>query len=277
MKNLILFFTRYYYFFLFLFLELLAFLILYQNNNYQQTKIVNASNQITGSVLESFSTVQEYFHLKATNDQLARENAALRNHMRTSFFILPEKENPVSDTAFKQKYKFLVAEVVNATSHKRNNFFTLNRGASSGIQSGMGVIAPSGVVGIVKDVSENFCTVMSVLHDKVAIPVIMPRYRETGILKWDGSDNRFGHVPNIPTHLDLKTRDTILTSPSSSIFPSGVLVGTIEEITQVQGNTFNNLKVRFSTDLKNLTHVYVVNYLFKSEQDNLESKSIYGQ
>src|SRR3546814_17805470 len=68
-----------------------------------------------------------------------------------------------------QQYTYITAKVVNNTVIYRNNYLTLNRGAADGVKSGMGVMGPKGVAGIINDVSEHFSTAYSVLHKDVRI------------------------------------------------------------------------------------------------------------
>ncbi len=273
MRNLLIFLTKYHYFFLFVLLELIALLLLIQHNNYQRASFINSTNSVTGSVHASFASITEYFRLKEVNRQLLHENAAIRNELLSSYYRYSSASDTINDTVYKQKYRYVPAKVVNSTTHKQNNYLTLNRGTADGIKKGMGVICGDGVVGIVKDVSVNFCSVMSVLHEKVLIPSMVKKYKEPGILKWEGVDPDFALLPNIPRHLKMKKGDTICTSSSSSIFAEGTMVGTVDEIREVSGNTFYDLTIRLSTDFRTLTYVYIVNYLYKDEQEELENKS----
>lgn len=63
------------------------------------------------------------------------------------------------------------AEVINSTSTKRDNYFTINKGRLTGIKEGMGVMSGEGIVGFVFDVSEHFSIVKTVLSDNINIPV----------------------------------------------------------------------------------------------------------
>ncbi|MEW6468527.1 MAG: rod shape-determining protein MreC [Bacteroidota bacterium] len=273
MRNLVLFFYKNYFTFLFLFLESVAVFLLIQNNNYQRASFVNSSNAVAGSVYETWSGITDYFSLGRSNEQLAKENAELRNMLKgsyTSYLVTP---GLVRDSALKQQYSYIVAKVVNNSVNRKNNYLTLNRGSAQGVKKGMAVISGQGVVGIVKEVSSNFSSVMSVLHSKVTVPSSVKKYGETGLLTWETGDYRFGTMRNIPSHLKLLKGDTIVTSSYSSIFPAGIMVGTIEEVQPITGNTFNNLKVRLSTDFGKITYVYIVNNLLKDEQEELEKVS----
>src|SRR3990167_7281000 len=128
MRNLLLFLTKYHYFFLFILLEFIAILLLIQNNNYQKAGFINSTNSVTGTVHETFSGITEYFRLKQVNQKLLMENAALRDHLHTSFYQYTTASDTIHDTIHKQKYLFVPAKVVNSTTHKQNNYLTLNRG-----------------------------------------------------------------------------------------------------------------------------------------------------
>ena len=63
------------------------------------------------------------------------------------------------------------AEVINNSVHKPNNYITIDKGRNDGVKKGMGVISSSGVVGIVKETSRHFSTILSILHSKSKVSV----------------------------------------------------------------------------------------------------------
>ena len=270
MRNLFLFIWKNNYFFLFFILQTLSIFLLIQNNNYQRASFVNSSNAVTGSIYEMYSAVTDYFNLKQENEKLAKENAELRNKSTASLVDYSIKYVTINDSAYRQQYKFIMAKVVNNSVNRRNNYLTLNRGKMQGISRDMAVICPQGIVGVVKDVSENYCTVMSVLHKNAVIPITIKKFGEPGNLNWDGTDNTVGTISFVPSHLNITKGDTIVTSHLSAFFPEGILVGTIEGYHIVSGNTFYTLHVKFSTNFHMLKHVYIVNNIFKQEQTLLE-------
>lgn len=272
MRNLALFLVKNYYFFLFIFLQSIAFFLLIQNNKFQRAGFINSSNAIAGNVYETWSGMTDYLNLKHANELLANENSQLRNKLKSSTADYTTKPVQVTDSVFKQKYSFVTAKVVNNSTNRKNNYLTLNRGSQQGISRGMAVMSSDGVVGIVKEVSNNFCAVMSILHKDVIVPSSIKKYGENTIVHWDGNDYRFGMMENVPSHLKIAKGDTIVTSAYSSIFPEGINVAIVDEIFPVKGNTFNNVKVRFSTDLKKLSYVYIVNNILHDEQVGLEKQ-----
>ena len=273
MRNLILFLTRNYYFILFLFLESLSIFLVFQNNHFQRAHFLNSSNTIAGNIYRSYSGVTDYFSLRERNDKLAEENVMLRNQLRES--SSKEMKSPlyVNDSMHKRQYIYLSSKVVNNSTNRRKNYLTLNIGLKQGVKSEMGVFGPQGIVGIVRDVSENFSSVMSILHESTRVPVVIKKFGENSILTWNGVDEWHAQIDRIPSHLELSKGDTVVTSSNSSIFPEGIMVGYVESFEKVAGNTFYNLTIKLSTDFNRLSYVTVVNNIMKEEQTTLENST----
>ncbi len=273
MRNLVLFIWKHYLFFLFLLLEGFCIYLVVQNNYYQKASFINSSNMLSANILQTSTNVEQYFYLKNENENLAKENAELRAHILSAFDITHNKEYIVNDTTYHQKYTYTSAKVVNISTNRRNNFLTLNKGYKQGIQNNMAVITSTGVVGQVKDVSENFCTVMSLLHSKTTVNSKIKKDGSYGPLTWDGSDFQYATLNDIPTHVRLAKGDTIVTSAYSRTFPENILIGTIESYEREAGKYFYTIKVKLSTDFKKLTYVYIVKNIHKDEQEELEKRS----
>ncbi|HEY0030240.1 MAG TPA: rod shape-determining protein MreC [Bacteroidia bacterium] len=273
MRNLVVFIWRNYFFFLFLLLEGLCIYLVVQNNNFQKASFVNSSNQVSAKVLSGAENIQQYFYLKNENEKLAKENAELHSHDLLSFSVLVNDQYTVNDTVYRQKYTYTSAKVVNNSTNRRNNFLTLDKGSKQGIKSKMAVISSNGIVGVVKDVSDNFCTVMSLLHSEFTVNSKLKKDGSFGPLSWDGESYAYATLNDIPTHVKLNKNDTIVTSQYSKMFPENIMVGTVESYYRESTKPFYTVKVLLSTDFKKLTYVYVVQNRLKDEQEELEQKS----
>jgi rod shape-determining protein MreC len=254
-------------------MEVLCIYLIVQNNYFQRANFINSSNQVSANISKTSADVQEYFYLKNENEKLARENAELRAHSLISFSILVNDQYMVKDSVFHQKYTYTSAKVVNNSTNRRNNYLTLDKGSKEGIKNNMAVINSTGIVGQVKDVSENFCTVMSLLNSKSTVSSKIKKDGSYGPLTWEGEDYDFATLHDIPTHVRLMKGDTIVTSAYSLTFPENVMIGTVENFERKSGEYFFTVKVKLSTDFKKLSHVYIVTNKLKEEQEQLESKS----
>ncbi len=255
---------------MFLLLETFCFYLVVQNNKFQRASFVNSSNQISASVLSTSENIQQYFYLKSENERLAKENAELHSHDLLSFSKIVNGEYLVNDTVYKQKYTYTNAKVVNNSTNRRNNYLTLNKGSKQGITNTMGVITSDGVVGIVENVSENFCTVKSLLHSNTIINSKLKKDGSFGPLNWDGTDYEFATLNDIPTHVRLFKGDTVVTSQYTKFFPENILIGTVESYYRESTKPFYTVKVKLSTDFKKVSFVYIVDNKLRKEQEELE-------
>lgn len=273
MRNLFRFLTKNSFIFLFLMLEFFAFWMLIANNNYQNSKFFNSSNFLVGNFYATIHNINDYFHLKEVNKELAEQNAKLQANNISSFVKVYGRIYEINDTAYHQTYMYSAAKVVNNSTNKRQNYITIDKGDLNGISAEMGVISAQGVVGIVKNVSNNFGSVMSILHDKNKLSAKIKKSGYYGSLVWEGNNYREAQLKDIPNHVKLTVGDTVVTTGYSSIFPENVLIGTVQEFDLPEGNNFYNITIRFAVDFKNLSHVYVVRSLQKEEKEKLETES----
>ncbi|MFM8950819.1 MAG: rod shape-determining protein MreC [Bacteroidota bacterium] len=258
---------------LFILLWSFSLYLVFLNNRFQQVDVVNSSNRVAAFVLESLHEVSEYLSLKETNASLSKENAELRGQLASNYYNLAVKDSLVSDSAFIQQYTYTTARVVNSTINRRNNYLTLDKGTMQGIKPDMGVISSDGVVGIVKDVSEHYCTVMSLLHKNSRVSARFKKSNYFGSVIWSGDDSRKAELLEVAKHVKFKKGDTLVTTVFSTVFPEGVPVGTVSDFQLEDDANFYNINLKLATDYARLSHVYIVKNLLKDEQRKLEMES----
>ena len=209
-------------------------------------------------------------------DSLASENARLKGQLKNAFYSDSLEQKTIVDSLNRQQYSYLVAQVVNNSIHQRDNFITINRGKKHGLHGGMGVIGPSGVVGIVVNSSENFSIVRSVLHTETKISASIKESNAFGSLVW-GEENfnpRIAILKDIPNHVEIKKGQHVITSGYSTLFPRGLPVGRIIRPNKKGGASFLDIEVGLSTDFSRLQYVYVIKNVMALEQTQLESGEV---
>ena len=243
-----------------------------QNNKFHNASFINSSNAVTGGALQWQSNFVGYLGLREANAVLAAENERLHSQSILAFIKYTMKEFVHNDTIYKQRYTYLNAEVINNSIFKRNNYLTLNKGYAHGVEPEMAVISSNGILGMVKDVSEYFCTVLSVLHKNSRISARIDGQDYFGSLIWNGEDFKYGTLTEIPSHVILRKGALITTSGYSAIFPNGIPLGTIVDYEVLSGDHAYTIKIKFSEDYSNLSHVYIVQNIFRDEQIELQDK-----
>ena len=276
MRNLLGFLSRNSFFLFFLFLEGIAALLLFQNNRFQRSEFLNSSNAASGSFYQLVNNATMYFDLAEINEQLAAENADLRRQLTGSKIEIFGKNFIINDTVYQQAYNFTEATVINSTVSKANNYITLNKGSLAGVEAGMGVIGPQGIIGIVKTVSTRFSSVMTVLHTQSKVSAKLKDQRYLGSLLWDGKDYQYGQLIDIPKNANVMLGDTVISSGYSSIFPTGINLATVTSIEKPEGKNFYDITVKLINDFKKIEKVYVVKNVLREEQDKLEAEAQEG-
>lgn len=277
MRNLLNFFLKYNYWFLFIFLEVISLFLLFRFNNYQGSAFFTSSNQLIGMVYEATNNVTGYFHLKTVNNDLVQKNVELElqiERLRNALLDLT-----VDSTGIEQMrqnalvdYDIYRAKVINNSLMYADNYITIDKGESDGIRPEMGVINGSGVVGIVYLTSANYSIVIPVLNSKSSISCKIKRSDYFGFLKWDGGSSQYALVRDMPRHSLFSLGDTIVTSGHSAVFPGGIPVGTVDDITDSQDGLSYLLRVKLFTDFGRLNDVRVIAQKGLEEQLELEQQ-----
>ena len=277
MRNLLDFFLKYNNWFLFIFLEVISFALLFRFNNYQGSVFFTSSNYMAGAVYETANSVTGYFHLKSINDDLAQKNVELELQMERLLEKLTELTHDSTGIERMRKeslsgYNIFKAKVVNNTLTHADNYITLDKGEKDGIRSEMGVVDGNGVVGIVYMTSDHYSIVIPVLNSKTSISCKIKNSDYFGFLKWDGGASNYALVKDMPRHSLFSLGDTIVTSGHSAVFPSGIPVGTVEDMSDSHDGLSYSLKVKLFTDFGKLNDVRVIAKKTQEEQLRLEKR-----
>ena len=277
MRNLLNFFLKYNYWFLFILLEVISFALLFRFNNYQGSTFFTSSNQMAGMVYEAANNVTGYFHLKSINDDLVQKNVELELQMERLRSALMELTSDSTELIRMKSdalkgYDIYRANVINNSLTHVDNYITLDKGENDGIRSEMGVINGSGVVGIVYHTSANYSVVIPILNSKSSISCKIKRSDYFGFLKWDGGSSEYATVKDMPRHSLFSLGDTIVTSGHSAVFPGGIPIGTVEDMSDSHDGLSYLLKVKLFTDFGRLNDVRVIAQKGQEEQLELEQK-----
>ncbi|MFP4023454.1 MAG: rod shape-determining protein MreC [Thiohalospira sp.] len=272
MKSLLNFLLRIHFLLLFILIEVFSISLLVNNNNFQRARMVNFTRQLSGKYHQKLANLKEYFSLKEENQQLIEENNRLLNIIESTYKSDEIFFRNVNDTVYNQRYFYTPAKVVNNSINKKHNYITLDKGGKQGIKPEMAVVSDGSIVGVVKGVSKNFATVISLLNLDFKISAKVKKNGYFGSLIWNGNNYNTAVLNEIPLHADIQPGDTIITSGFSSIYPEGILIGYIEDFEEKSGS-FYTIYVKLSTDFKRLNNVNIIGNLTQIEKLELEQEA----
>ena len=278
MRNLINFLLKYNYWFLFIVLEVASFVLLFRFNHYQQSAFFTSANVVVGAVYEVSGGISSYFHLKSVNEDLLDRNTlleqqinnlekALKDRQLDSITINSIKEIPQTD------YQLFKAHVIKNSLNQADNYITLDKGSLAGIRSEMGVVDGNGIVGIVYETSPSYSVVISILNSKSNISCKIVGSDYFGYLKWEHGDSQYAYLKDLPRHAEFNLGDTVVTSGFSTVFPEGIMVGTVDDMSDSNDGLSYLLKIKLATDFGKLSDVRVIERKGQLEQQELENKA----
>ncbi len=273
MRSLLNFLLRIHFLLLFILIEIFSITLLVNNNNFHKARFVNFTRQLAGNFYTKTSNFKQYLSLTEENKRLAEENNRLLNIIESTYKSDEIFFRSVNDTIYNQRYQYTPARIINNSINKKHNFLTLNKGSLQGLRSEMAVVADGSIVGVIKGVSKNYATVISLLNLDLRISSKVKKNGYFGSLNWSGEDYQTAVLREIPLHADIQLGDTIITSGYSSIFPEGILIGFISDFEEKSGS-FYEIEVRLSTDFKKLSNVNVIGNLLQTEKIELEKQAV---
>ena len=271
MRRLFLLVYQYRAFFTFILLEVISFWLVIGKSPFHNAAFFNTSNNIVASIFGLRQGVYQYFNLVNENDNLAKENAFLRDQISQQTIEVVKADTsliPLEDTAV--QYIYIPAKVINNSARKINNYLTVDKGRKDGLEPGMGAISSFGVAGVIKTVSNNYATLYSLLHGEMQVSSLLGRLNVFCTTKWDGIDPLYANLLYIPRHVELQEGDTITTSGYNAIFPQGIPIGRIKSFSIEENQTFYNVVIELSSDFQSLSHVYLISNYYRQEKDSVE-------
>jgi rod shape-determining protein MreC len=150
----------------------------------------------------------------------------------------------------------LTAQIVGRDPSLWFRTIIIDRGSSEGVEKGMPVVTVEGVVGQILDTSPNYSKVLLANDPNSAVDVLVQKNRVQGILKGNGS-NGF-NLLYVLKNADVEKGDAIVTSGLGDIFPKGLPVGKVSEVTKSKRGMFQKIVVEPSVDFSQLEYLIII-------------------
>lgn len=198
---------------------------------------------------------QQIKELEAENGKLAFENQSLREYKQESMRL---RRMLNFENTTRENYDLLAVRVIARSPNNWYRCITIDRGSRQGVKKDMPVISPGGLVGVVASVSQNSAQVSLITDREMAVGAIIQKTRETnGIIEGLGNSNQLRMI-NIPYYSKIKQGDLIVSSGLSAIYPPGIMIGTVTEITREPNGLLLSAAIRPAVSFDKLEEVFVV-------------------
>jgi len=150
----------------------------------------------------------------------------------------------------------VTAAVIGNSASTWFHSFILDKGSADGVVKGMAVVSPVGVVGQVVAVTSKSAKVLLITDPHSGVDVIVQRSRARGIVS--GSLDSGTILKYAKRSEDVQEGDRLITSGLDTIFPKGLLAGTVTKVRKKSFGLFQYVEVALAVDPSRIEEVLVV-------------------
>ncbi|NLW45879.1 MAG: rod shape-determining protein MreC [Firmicutes bacterium] len=221
-------------------------------------------NSIGNTATGSWETIITLSTLKEENDRLKTENDKLKAHQTGLDLLRAENRRLRSSLQYMedQPHVLIPAEIISVNPNNWNWTVVINKGKNFQIAKNMAVITPRGVVGRIGEVRGNNADVilMTDPRDGNFIGGVVSRTGNMVIVTGGGQYRGECSVkPAVESYFsNITIGDLVVTSETSEIYPRGIPIGRISQITKMTNNLVSKASLKPAVNLGLLQTVYVI-------------------
>ena len=156
-----------------------------------------------------------------------------------------------------------------------NQVITLNVGTDNGVEAGLPVIGPSGLLGQVVSATTSTCDVRLITDPQSGVSVYIQGSRVTGVVR--GSLDGLIYLEDVDPSVAVKAGDVLVTSGLGGAYFGGLPVGTVSNVETRAGTTDRTIVVTPLSDVTALQEASVIVQTTSESQATEPSSSNNGQ
>ena len=183
--------------------------------------------------------------------RLGEENLQLREAL-----VASGRLQRIAEMRERYEIPMLPAELVGVDTSPWFRSVLVDRGRTRGVRSGMPVISEQGLVGLVTATSRGSAKAMLVLDRQTAIDGVIQRSRSRGIVRGRGSDEL--EFEFVERGSDVQRNDLVITSGLGGVYPKGLHIGMITEISDPDTQLLQTATIHPAVDFGRLEQVFVM-------------------
>ena len=197
---------------------------------------------IANAPTEWYRDINKYF---SVHNELVQENYVLKQQAFEHKVMLQRlstitAENTHLRSLLNGDIPIQPNAILGEISHMGRDPFTrivvVNRGSQHTVKAGQAVVDSKGVIGQVTRVYPFTSEVTLITDKELSIPIQIERNQLRAIAFGEGNSTL--HIPYLPTNVDIKIGDRLVTSGIDGVYPAGLAVATVSQILQSPESPF---------------------------------------
>ncbi len=234
-------------------------------SGYVINPVIFAFDSAMDGVGDFFSSFGSRMRLRDELATAQEKLAQLENIQSVSDEVKAENERLLALLGEKESYpqfQYEYAKVVVRSVDDYSATYTLNKGSLDGITENMVVIAEGGLAGKIVKTTDSTSILLAITDPRCGVPALSEASRDMGVIKGvsdAGSTAGYCTMTELPTNAIIKPGDSVVTSGLGEVFPKGIKIGTITEVSRSGGNQINSsAKLSPSVDFDHLENVLII-------------------
>lgn len=237
--------------------------------------LVNITRTLTSPFRSAYTAIATWFNDKQNyyrdTTALEEENAALRRRIaqmeediRQAELDRDENRRLRELLELREQRRDFTLESALITEHTVSNWTSsldLNKGTAHGVENGDCVIDETGaLVGIVRKVGVNWCTVLTIVDTDTSLGAQVFRTKDLAVAVGDFSlmeENRL-RLEYLSAGSQLLGGDVVQTSGLGGFYPSGLVIGTVDVVQIDDSGSASYAVLIPGVDFDALTEVFII-------------------
>ena len=213
----------------------------------------------------------------ASYSELKDENARLRAAVIEMEEYRQEADRLQGLLDLQDQYELtmVTGRVIGTQPSAWNQVITLNVGTDNGVEAGLPVIGPSGLLGQVVSATTSTCDVRLITDPQSGVSVYIQGSRVTGVVR--GSLDGLIYLEDVDPSVAVKAGDVLVTSGLGGAYFGGLPVGTVSNVETRAGTTDRTIVVTPLSDVTALQEASVIVQTTSESQATEPSSSSNGQ
>lgn len=222
---------------------------------YPFQKAVTYSTDALGNLIDSYVLLvnlkRENVALRKKVTELREENSLLRERA-----IASERLQDLLRFSKKIPGPILPAQIIGIDPSSWFKTILIDKGTKHGVERGMAVVSPEGIVGHVLQTSPHSAKVLLITDFNSSVDAIVQRSRAKGLVEGNGENRcRLKYAPRAE---DIQRGDRVVTSGLGGRYPKGLMVGKINKIEKKSYGLFQQAEIILSANFSKLEEVFVI-------------------
>lgn len=239
---------------------------------------LKAYNFIFANTIRFFSSLSELKKLKEENIQLKDEINQLKDaQYKANLLEIENKElRELLNLQKSSEFEVITAEILFKDPSNLYSVITVNKGSKHGVKKGDAVYTVIDgekiVVGKIIETSYLYSKIMTIFDSRSLISVKENYTNYSGIAKGDAPESQYIEVEYFPSDAEIFFEDQFFTAGYGGIFPQGLLIGKVVDVTKENFSIYQKIKLKPALDLSKVLYVFIIINNSNIENQDLEEQ-----